>query len=37
MNRHSQRSLLALSLVAVLTLAGNAMAQMPVAIATPDG
>jgi len=27
--------LLALSLVAVLTLAGNAMAQMPVAIATP--
>ena len=28
--------LLALSLVAVLTLAGNAMAQMPAAIATPE-
>src|SRR6266404_3570372 len=36
MSRRSQRSLLALSLVAVLTLAGNAMAQMPAAIATPE-
>jgi hypothetical protein len=36
MYRRSQRSLLALSLVAVLTLAGNAMAQMPAAIATAE-
>ena len=36
MKPRSQRSCLALSVVAVLTLAGNAMAQMPAAIAAPE-
>jgi hypothetical protein len=36
MNRRSQRSLLPPSLFAVLTLAGNAVAQIPAAIATPE-
>ena len=36
MNCRSQRSLPALSLVAALMLPGDAMAQMPAAIATPD-
>jgi Protein of unknown function (DUF3455) len=36
MKPRSQRSCLALSVVAVLTLAGNAMAQMSAAIAMPE-
>ena len=36
MNHRSERSVLALSLVAAVMLAGNAMAQMPAAIATPE-
>jgi Protein of unknown function (DUF3455) len=36
MNRRSEWSLLALSLVAALILPGSAMAQIPAAIATPE-
>ena len=36
MNHRSERSVLALSLVAAVMLAGNPMAQMPAAIATPE-